>query len=69
MKNDGKFPMTKRESLRRRSGDTAGRFVWRGEDGKMRGIDIARPSKRPSSASIAEIRRAVRSTDGSIKKK
>jgi hypothetical protein len=37
-----------------------GRIKWRDEKtGKIRGVEIARPAKGPSSTSVAEIRRAI----------
>jgi hypothetical protein len=47
-----------------------GRFVWRdSKDGKIRGVEIVRPAKGPSNTSIAEIRRAIRETNGARKEK
>lgn len=47
-----------------------GRFVWRDtRDGKIRGVEIVRPAKGPSSTSVAEIRRAVRETNAARKAK
>jgi hypothetical protein len=58
--------MSKRETQK---AFRAGRFAWREDDGRIREIQIVRPAKRPSSTSIAEIRRAIRDTHGTGKKK
>jgi hypothetical protein len=46
-----------------------GRYVWRDDSGKLRGVDIIRPKKGPTSTSVSEIRRAVREVHAARKKK
>jgi hypothetical protein len=37
-----------------------GRYLWRDEQtGRLKGVEIVRPAKGPSSTSVAEIRRAI----------
>jgi hypothetical protein len=46
-----------------------GRYEWRDEAGKLRGVEIVRPAKGPSSVSVAEIRRAIDKLNGARKTK
>ena len=47
-----------------------GRVEWRdAKTGKIRGVEIVRPAKGPSSTSVAEIRRAIDKLNASRKAK
>jgi len=59
--------MSKHEATRT---NREGQYVWRdSKDGKIRGVEIVRPAKGPSSTSVAEIRRAIRETNAARKEK
>ena len=61
-----KEKVTKRKTT---SLPSEGRYEWRDEGGKLRGVEIVRPAKGPSSVSVTEIRRAVDKLNASRKTK